>query len=389
MTGARILHVVGASQFGGASVLIARIARAAADAGAEVAVLTSDQRYVGFLRDQGLAVVDLPVARRRINPVRDLRDVATLRSYLAAHRYDIVHTHTTKGGLVGRLAAWHAGVPVILHTVHGFPFHDASPRAAVAAACRIEALAARRCHRIVTVSHFHRRVAIEQRIAPPDRIVAIPNGIDPARVAGTADPSATVARLGVPATAPLLVSPTRLAPGKGVDHTIAAMPAIHAATGAHLLVAGDGPSARELRAQVERSPARGCIHLLGFRSNVADLLAVADVVVLPSYREGLSLSLLESMAASRPVVTTTIGSNREVSQDGRVARLVAAGDLPALTRAVIDLVRDPGERTRLGRAARQRFDEQYHEQRMLAGYLDLYADPMGFRAEPDPVAGMR
>jgi hypothetical protein len=115
----KVLHIVGDSRFGGIARIILGLGRVARADGWEVDVLTTDPEVQDAFRSESMGIVNLDCIRRPIRPFWDLAGVFRLRSYLRRHRYGIVHTHTSKGGFVGRLAAWLAGVPVIVHTVHG------------------------------------------------------------------------------------------------------------------------------------------------------------------------------------------------------------------------------------------------------------------------------
>jgi glycosyltransferase involved in cell wall biosynthesis len=367
-----LLHVVGPSKFGGDSVLVLELARAAQEQGFRVDILASDPRFQELIRAEGFGLVDLDVLRREIRPVADLTALVRLSQLLRRSAYDIVHTHTSKPGVIGRLAAHRTGVPGILHTVHLFGFHEESGALATGAYSRIERQAAHWCDRIVTVSEYHRDWAMRLRIGTADKVVAIPNGV-PSDRASAGRPTAEVrAELGVTDKVSVVFT-GRLSEQKGVEYLLRAIPLLGPERAmVRVLLAGDGPLEDSLTALATELGVGDEVEFLGFRSDIGDLLSAADIVVLPSLWEGLSISLLEAMAAGRPVVTTTIGSNREVTRDGAVASLVPARDPAALATAIRQLVADPGRRTELGSLALREQRSRYTMDRMLGAYLEEY-----------------
>lgn len=376
MTTPRILHVVGSSKFGGGSLIILELARAAAQAGFDVAVLATDSDYVNRLHDQGIKTVEVDCVKRPINPVVDALDYRKLRSVIADGRYSIVHTHTSKGGVLGRAAAWRERVPAVVHTVHGFAVHEASRPAAIKAVSLIERWAAARSHRIVTVSEFHRQWAIDLGIAPPEKLLAIPNGIDRGRVGTSRSRNEMRGELGLSDSDFVLLSAGRLAEQKGLDDLIEATAILRSQLGidAHLLLAGNGPLRPALEEDISARFLENHVSLLGFRDDLGDLLNAADVVAAPSLREGLSISVLEAMAARKPIVASNIASNLELSENGRVAVMVPTEDPATLATSIERLALNPEEASQMGERAQERFEGFYTVDRMTSQYLALYEE---------------
>jgi len=381
----KILHVLGDSAFGGGSRIILTLARHAKQHGHEVAVLATDRAFVTAVEEAGLEPVVLDVIRRPIRPFFDIPGAIRLGRWLRRHPYDVVHTHTSKAGFFGRLGARLAGCTSVVHTVHGFAFHERSPRPIVAIYVLAERLAARWCTRIVTVSHYHRDWALRLGIGQPDQIVAVPNGIAPARTLARSEIDRIRSGLGIPPDAVAITSAGRLAPGKGLPQLIDAFAKLVRVRHEELrlVLPGTGPIEQLLRARVSAFGIDGLVCFPGFRDDVRDIVAASDIVALPSEREGLSLALLEAMAAGIPIVASQIGSNREVTLDGECARLVPPADSAALEREIGRLLDAPESARDLGHAAVRRFMDAYCEERMLSEYLGLYHDLLGGGALSD------
>jgi glycosyltransferase involved in cell wall biosynthesis len=367
-----LLQVVGPSKFGGDSVLVLEMARAAEQNGFRVDILAGDPRFRELISEQGFGLVDLDVLKREIRPVADASALFRLTQFLRGSGYDIVHTHTSKPGVIGRLAATRSGVRGIMHTVHLFGFHEESGPLATAAYSRIERAAARWCDRIVTVSEYHRDWALRLGIGTPEQVVAIPNGVPSARAYGARSREEVRAELGLTAEVAVL-STGRLAEQKGLEYLLRAVPLLGPDRAkVRVLLAGEGPLADPLARLAAELGVLDVVRFLGFRSDVGDLLSAADIVALPSLWEGLSVSLLEAMAAGKAIVTTTIGSNLEVTRDGAVASLVPPRDPAGLAAAIGALIHAPDRRRELGQLAQREQLERYTMGRMLDSYVEEY-----------------
>lgn len=363
--------------------MVMQLADLAKRQGWHVDVLTTEASFQCALSASGIGVVDLDCIWREIRPLRDMHGLFMLARFLRRAGYTVVHTHTSKAGFVGRLAAKLAGVPVVLHTVHGFAFHEESSPFTIRLYAAMERLAAHAADCVVTVSEFHREWANRLGIGNVDKVVAIPNGISAERVRPSRSRAAMRAALDIDGHECVILSCGRLAPQKGLEYLLQAVPLLRSrlTRPPKVLLVGDGPARGGLETLAKNLGVLQEVRFLGFRSDIGDLLEAADLVVLPSLREGLSITLLEAMAARKPIVTTSIGSNLEVTQRGAAALLVPPKDARALAEAIVRLASTPTEADRLAEAAFARYTANYTEERMLNGYLDRYQQLLG-RREP-------
>ena len=371
----KVLHVVGDSEFGGGALIICRLAAMCQNIGWHVDVLTTNPRLQRELRKQKTGVVDLHFIRREIS-LHDLKGLFQLWWYLIRNRYTVVHTHTSKAGFVGRLAASLAGVPAIIHTAHGFAFHENSPRRLVSFYTWLERLAGHACDRIVTVSEFHRCWGIALRLAGARKIVAIPNGIATDRVSADLDRESVRRSLGLHGEVVMLLTVGRLAEQKGLEDLLEAgsFLARESALDFKIVLAGSGPLSSSLAKTVTKLGIQDRVDFVGFRSDVGNLLEASDIVVLPSLREGLSISMLEAMGRGKPIVATSIGSNLEITENGKAALTVPPMNSRMLADAISKLATDSSLRDSLGQEARKIFESRYTEKHMLAAYRAQYLE---------------
>lgn len=370
----KILHILGDSKFGGGSLVVARLAKMAHQNGWDVDVLTTDPVYQKYLKEIGINIVDLDVIWRDIRPLRDVIGLVKLWWFLITSSYDIVHTHTSKVGIIGRLAAFLAKRPMIVHTVHGFAFHEESSASALRFYSFFERLAAQWCDRIVTVSEFHRQWALQLKIGNEHKVVAIPNGIPRDRVVPNKPPALVRQTFGVSPDELLILTHGRLSHQKGLEYLLESVLVLSRLLKRpfKLVLAGDGPQRSSLEKLSAVLGLSDYVIFTGFTHEVNNLLNACDIVVLPSLWEGLSISLLESMAAEKPIITTSIGSNLEATSNGECAILVPSKDVQQLAAKIAYLINNPTTGQSLSVLGKTRFLQNYTEEIMAKQYKSLY-----------------
>ncbi len=265
----------------------------------------------------------------------------------------------------GLLAAAIRRVPAIVATVHLFV--DGLMNRNVRLQLRVVGAGV---HRYLAVSR-HVRDRLAARAGLPERkLRVVPNGIDPAPFAGPADPGLR-ARLGGSPGRPMVFTAARLTAQKAIDVLIAAAALVPDAL---FVIAGEGPDRAALEARADALGVASRVRLLGARDDIAQLLAAADLFVLPSLFEGLPIAVLEAMAAGKPVVATRVGGTDEVVVDGETGILVPPGNPGRLAAAIRAFIDDPDRARRAGQAGRERFHARFTARAMCASVTQVYEE---------------
>ncbi len=371
-------HVLHRLYLAGAEVLAAALARCLSDEGLDFVFFCLDE--VGplgqSLADEGFEVVDL---KRR--PGVDLRVSRDLSAHCARLGVSLLHCHQYTPFFYGamsrawptRFGPWIGRSPRILFTEHGRHYPDHPRRKRMLA----NRLLLRGGDRVTAVGQWVKQALVDNEGIAADRIEVIHNGIDPSQFqpSDAATRAAVRAELGVNADQPVIMQVARFHPVKDHATAIRALAeVVKARPDALLVLVGDG----EERPAIERLAGdlgmTGHLRLLGVRDDVSRLIAGADVFLLSSLSEGISVTLLEAMGAGLPIVATDVGGNGEVVSDGETGLLSPRGDAAGLARNLIRLIDDQPLRDRMGRAGRDRLLRVFTEQRMHDGYASLYRD---------------
>jgi glycosyltransferase involved in cell wall biosynthesis len=372
----KVLQVLGGpgGTWGGGGVVVMSITQGLLQRGWSVGALCLSDISAARFAEAGATVFRSRLWRREIHPWYDLLAFIELYRLCRRERFTIVNTHTSKGGILGRLAARLAGVPVVIHTAHGYIFNEVESQRRAAFYRWLERIATHFCDLVISVNAEERRIAVAEKVVPADKIVTVLNGIQVRKFSDVGDTTALRRELDPTETAVLIGTTGRLMPQKGYIHLVNAIPEIlKNYPQAQFVFVGDGPLENELKQQAKALNVYHACQFLGFRDDVPQLLNVFDIFVLPSLWEGLSISLLEGMAAGRAVVTTDIKGNREVIAHGEDGLLVSPADPRALAEAVNALIVDKTKAEELGRRAQLKIKTLFSEQAMVNQTLDHYS----------------
>lgn len=353
------------------------------DAGLEVVGISNPGPNVAAVEAAGIRHIAVPMTRN-FTPVADLKALFDLYKVLKRERFTIVHTHTPKPGLLGQLAAKMAGVPLIINTIHGFYFHDHMPAFWRRFYITTEKIAAQCSDSILSVNQEDVQTAIQEGICSPKLIQYLGGGIDteelnPERFTDPAWRRRKRKELGLAEQDQVIGFVGRLVREKGVlDLLQAAQTILPKHPTAKLLIVGpsDHDKADNLSAASARDYgiAESCI-FTGIRNDMPELYALMDILVLPSYREGLPRVPMEAAAMGIPCIVTDIRGCREIVTDGENGLLTPLGDPAALAAAMSKLLTERELAVRMGQAgrklAREKFDERLVFEKIKAEYVRL------------------
>ena len=363
----RVLHLITKGDVGGAQTHVVQLAGAQQRRGMEVTVIAgTDGWALEHLRDQGVTTIVEASLRHRPGPVADVRSLRRIRSLVRAIQPDVVHCHSSKAGLLGRLAARLERVPAV-YTAHGWPFQPAAPFGRRVASRWGERLGARLGGEIICLTQEEIDLAVRAHLCPVGRLHLIPLGLPddqhrtPVASAGGWVRVVMVARFAPPKDQAGLVD--ALAP-------LADLPW-------RLVLVGDGPLLEQVRSQAERAGVGDRVEFVGAQHDVPAWLARAEVAVLWSRYEGMPLAVLEALRAGLPIVASDLPGVRAILGDSGAGLMATSVD--GLSAALRLLLASPELRDTMGRAGRRRFTEAFGLDAMVDAVDDLYRSIRGGR----------
>lgn len=377
----RIVHLITRFMRAGSEENTLITCRGQVAAGHEVHLLHGrefDAVYAGRV-DPDIVVASVPELVHRLSPIDDVRAISALTRRIRALAPDVVHTHQSKAGIIGRIAARRAGVPTIIHGVHILPFVNVGPiqrRGYIA----VERWVASFTDAFINVSLGTRDACIDVGIGRPEQHFVVHSGFDLARFATASAPADWARLLNVPhdtSPRPILLMLAALEPRKRHAEFLRLFPRVVARfPDVRLLLAGEGPTRDAVAATIVDTGLTDNVKLLGFQSEPEKLIALADICVLTSKREGLPRVIMQYLAGGRAVISTALPGLSEVLADGINGIVTDPDDLEQTIDAIIELLDDRPRRLALADGARQTDLASWNASNMHAAIDSAYAKGM-------------
>ncbi len=333
----------------------------------------SEGSLIEEVRAHGIPLTIEPALVREVNPLKDLQALFRLTGFIRRGRYTIVHTHSSKAGILGRWAARLAGTPVIVHTVHGWGHHERQHPLVRRFYILLERATARITDKLIVVSPRNTEKGLADGIGTPEKYITIRSGIELDRFLKPTRPREAVREeLGIPPDVPVVGTVTRLSPQKApLDFVDAAAHVAARRPDVHFVIVGDGPLRAEMEAAIAVRSLTDRVHLTGLRRDVPDLMHSFDVFALTSLWEGLPRVLPQAMTTGLPIVATAVDGNAEAVTDGVNGFLTPPGVPQALAAALLRLLEDSVLARRMGEAGRRKAGE-FSAHRMVSDIAALY-----------------
>jgi len=379
----RVLRVIARLNVGGPALHVTYLARGLAGRGYQTTLVAGEvargEASMSFVAEQaGVEIVTLPGLSRELSPVHDALAAFRLARLIRKLRPDVVHTHTAKAGAVGRTAALLAGTrrPVVVHTFHGHVLRGYFGAGGTLLFRAIETILARVSDRLIAVSPEVRDELVALHVASRDKFSVVRLGIElEPRVSFDGDPSEVRRRHGIPEGKFVVGWFGRMTAVKRTDDLLTMLAgARERGVDALLLLVGDGDDRERLEQRAhDLGLARSCL-FLGYQEDVAPWYAICDTVVLTSASEGTPVTIIEALAAGRPVVATKVGGVPDVVDEGETGFLVRPHDTHALAERLEILAGDPVRRRAMGELGRARMLERYAVERLVDDVDALYRE---------------
>ncbi len=376
----RVLHIITRLDAGGSAIntleTVVRLDKSVYDVDlVSGRTLDPGEEIMDFIRRKEVSCVFINDLVREIHPWKDVIAFFRLRAFIKRGQYDVVHTHSSKAGILGRWAAWSCGVKKIVHTPHGHVFYGYFSKPVSLVFVWIERLTARITTRLVALTEKGIEEHVALGVGRRDQWVAIPSGIDLAVFFPSASARESVRRQwDVGDTDVIVMSVSRLDPVKNASTLIEAFALLaRDNTTARLFFVGDGIERQKLGDLVAARGLEGRVVFAGFRRDAPAVFNAADIFVLASFNEGMGRAALEAMATGLPVIVSRTGGLVAIVNDGQEGLLVSPENVEAWAMAMRTMVTSSELRCRMGEAGRRCVGARFSIETMVSRIAEVYA----------------
>jgi glycosyltransferase involved in cell wall biosynthesis len=331
-------------------------------------------RDLSLAEKKGVRVFTISSLVRRLSLRNDLLAFVSIYRLIKRIKPHIVHTHTSKAGVLGRVAAYLAGVPVIIHTPHGHVFHSYYGYIVTKMIVFVERILSLMTDKITALTERERDEHLECGIASTNKYIIIHSGVTLQQIMNTnIDIEKGKKKLGIPQNSNVIGAVGRLVPVKGHKYLVSAAKKITKEfDNAVFVFVGDGYLESKLERQAESLGIRDNIIFAGWRSDVIDVLDLFDILVLPSLNEGMGKVLIEGMALGKPIVASSVGGIIDLVKNGDNGILVPPRDSDGLSDAILNLIRNKKLAQELGKNGKAKVYPEYDTTVMIRQIEDLY-----------------
>jgi glycosyltransferase involved in cell wall biosynthesis len=373
-----LLYIITKLEFGGAQKQLLLLARHLDERRYNLFLLTAK---VGLLIDEAVSIKGLKLKtfkalERSINPIRDLLAVFEIYFFIKRNNIDIVHTHSSKAGILGRWAAKFSGAKVIIHTVHGWSFNDCQNAILRKIFIILERLTAKITDRLIVVSHADKQKGIRNRIGEQKKYILVRYGINPDEFISNIEERQKARKgLGLVDGELLVGMISCFKPQKAPQDFIKLAALVNKIyPQIKFLLIGDGILRKKIEKTIKKFNLNGCIILTGWRRDIPELLSAIDIFVLTSLWEGLPIAVLEAMASGKPVIATDTGGVSEIIKSGINGYLVERRDIKAIRDKIIALLKDQDLKIKMGENAREILNSDFRSESAVFKTQNLYED---------------
>lgn len=376
----KICHVITRMIIGGAQENTLLSARGAVEAGHDVTLVTGpspgpEGELLKRVSCPGLKIVEYPFLVRRISFSADLKAYGFLKDLFKKERYDVVHTHSSKAGIIGRFAAHAAGIPLVVHTIHGLAFHRYEKAWKNAIYILSERLAARKCRRIYAVAQAMIDQSLAAKIGKPEQYKVVYSGMELEPFLTSKPEPALRKQLNIPENSFVFATLARLFPLKGYEDFIPlAIKLAKDLPNVHYLIIGNGTMTESVKEQIRSEGVEDRFSFAGLvpPQEVYRYLALSNVLVHFSLREGLPRAAVQALASGKPVIAYALDGTPEVVITGETGYLLPPSDPVSAEQAMRDVVNDPEKAKKLGENGRKLVESKFGWRMMSDTLLEDY-----------------